>query len=144
MKHKIKMEKEVELKTLKVRAHVRYWCDATVNGVDGDDAAPEGDMGIPCREGDLWCPVIDIATGRIENWPQGTTASLHYKVCDEGVYTLVDVDGNEVGEKDGYVPDCMCPESPGYGDYIIMDIDANGVIQKWRFNPSDILGEDED
>lgn len=47
MKITIKVEKEVEIKTLEVRAGVRYWEDATVNG--NEDS--EGEL-IPCREGD--------------------------------------------------------------------------------------------
>lgn len=70
MKAKIKIEKEVELKTLSVKAGVRYWEDAEVNGVEDTDGTL-----IPCRNGDDWCPEIDIETGRILNWEQGKTAN---------------------------------------------------------------------
>jgi len=44
MKRTIKVEKEVDIKTLHVQANVRYWEDATVNGVEDE----EGTL-MPCR-----------------------------------------------------------------------------------------------
>jgi hypothetical protein len=136
----VKTKKEVELKTLTVAAGVRYWEDTKVNGVEDT----EGKL-IPCVKGDYWCPVIDIETGIITNWKQGVTANVHYKVCDDGIYTVQDADGNNVLSKEGYVPDTMCPAEEGYGDYIIMMIDANGQIENWNFNPDDFNeAEDEE
>ena len=103
-----------------------YWEDAFVNGVR-DDAG----ILIPCRDGDAWCPTIHIETGRIEGWPAGTVADIHYKVCDEGVYTLLDDQRRPLLKVDGYVPDIMCPGGAGYGDYVIMRVDAGGYIQNW-------------
>jgi hypothetical protein len=48
MKAIVKIEKEVELKTLVVKAGVRYYVDGTVNGIE--DA--EGNL-IPCKQGEL-------------------------------------------------------------------------------------------
>ena len=128
MKANVKIEKEVELKTLVVKAGVRYWEDATVNGVEDS----EGDL-IPCKDGDLWCPVIDVDSGVIKNWEQGVAAEVHYKVCDAGSYYLEDAEGNIVlSREDNYVPDILCPKEEGYGDYIIMDIDENGQIANWQ------------
>lgn len=39
--------------------------------------------------------------------------------------------------EDGYVPDTLCPKESGYGDYIIMDIDENGMISDWNFEIKD-------
>ena len=64
MKVKIKVEKEVELKTLLVKAGVRYWNDSEING---ENDTEEGDN-IPCKLGDLWSPEIEIGTGKILNW----------------------------------------------------------------------------
>lgn len=137
MKATIKIEKEVEIKTLHVHAGVRYWEDATVNGIEDT----EGDK-IPCRVDDDWCPVIDIDTGIIKNWVKGVTAEIHYKVCDAGVYELMDAEGEVIATEEGYVPKIMCPEENGFGDYIIMSIDENGQIAKWKPNIDDFFEED--
>lgn len=106
---------------------VRYWEDASVNGVEDT----EGTL-IPCRKGDAWVPTIDLVTGTIEGWPQGTTASIHYKVCDAGRYALLDAEGVEVAVIDGYVPAIMAPGDAGYGDYVIMTVGYGGRIADWR------------
>ena len=125
---KVKIEKEVEIKTLEVEAGVRYWEDATVNGVEDEN----GDL-IPCRDGELWKPIIDVESGKIINWTIGTKADVHYKVCDNGSYYLKDPEGNIVlSIESNYVPQILCPKDSGYGDYIIMDIDKNGMIADWK------------
>jgi len=139
MKVKVKKEVEMEAKTLHVKAGARYWEDATVNGVEDT----VGDL-IPCRvEGDEnWLPVIDIDTGVITNWEQGKTAEIHYKVCDDGLYVVYDENEKEIARKDGYVPDTMSPKENGYGDYIIMNVDENGLIENWKFDITDFIEED--
>ena len=128
MKAKIKIEKEVELKTLIVKAGVRYYEDATINGM------PDIEENLtPCKQGNLWCPIIDIDTGIITNWEIGKTADIHFKVCDNGSYYIQDSEGNTVlSIEDDYVPKMLCPKSNGYGDYIIMEIDENGQIFNWK------------
>jgi hypothetical protein len=132
------MEIEIDVKIkhsvryLRAECGVRYWEDATVNGVEDT----EGTL-IPCREGDNWCPVIDLETGKIENWPEGTSASIHYKVCDEGRYTLLDRDGDDVKSVDGYVITMMCPEGEGFGDYVIMNVGPDGQIENWKVDFSE-------
>ena len=141
MKATIKIEKEVEVKYLKVVAHVRYWEDAEVNGAEEDDDNPT----LPFNNHESWMPVIDVDNGCIVDWPQGVTASVHYKVCDEGVYTLLDADKNVIKEISSYVPDCLSISDSGYGDYICMDIDENGHIDDWVFDEEsieDILARD--
>ena len=78
---KIKKEIEQEVTFLKAECGVRYWEDAEVNGVDDEDGTL-----MPFRSGDEWRPIIELATGRIVDWPEGTTADVHYKVCDAGRY----------------------------------------------------------
>lgn len=123
------VELEFDAKILKVNANVRYWEDSSVNGVDDED----GKL-IPFRKGDSWCPIIDIDDGSIVDWPKGTTANIHYKVCDDGVYTLVDEYDEEITSVEDYVPSIMCPCGDGYGDYIIMVIDGDGKIENWKVN----------
>lgn len=135
MKARIKIEKETEIKTLHVAAGVRYWEDATVNGIEDT----EGNL-IPCRKGELWMPVIDIDSGKILNWKKGNTASIHYKVCDAGSYFLKDENGETVlSIENNYVPKILCPEENGYGDYIIMEVGADGQIKNWEITIEDFI-----
>ena len=137
---KVATTTKVPVKYLRARCGVRYWEDATVNGERDDDGSR-----IPCRtpaydrkkRRDVWCPTIELDTGKILNWPEGTTAAIHYKVCDDGDYALLDADFGMVRSIDGYVPDIMCPGGPGYGDYVIMHIGADGVIANWRVRLAD-------
>jgi hypothetical protein len=111
-----------------VDARVRYWEDAEVNGVS--DA--EGSL-IPFREGNSWKPSIELATGKILGWPMGTTADIHYKICDDGDYWLADSEGNKLYKWAGnYVPDrLLCVGESGYGDYIILKVREDGRIADW-------------
>lgn len=122
-----KVEKTV--KYLQAECGVRYWEDATVNGEEDT----EGKL-IPLRVGDAWCPLIDIDTGIIQDWPQGTTADIHYKVCDAGIYKLLDADKNVVASIDGYVPNMMSPGGSGHGDYVIMTVDPSGRVENWEID----------
>jgi hypothetical protein len=134
MKATVTIEKEVDIKTIEVRAQV-YWEDATINGVEDT----EGTL-TPCREGDLWCPVIDIDSGIILNWTKGVKADIHFKVCDRGSYYLKDADGNVVlSRENDYVPNSLIPGE--YGDYIIMTIDEDGKISNWSPSLDDFDNE---
>ena len=113
---------------IEVRPEVRYWEDATVDGVEDTD----GKL-IPLRVGDDWCPVIRLSDGAIQNWPEGVEASVHYKVCDAGEYWLLDENRGRVAKSAGYyVPDSfLCHGDSGYGDYIIFNVGPNGKITGW-------------
>lgn len=141
MKVIIKVPKEVNFTHLKVSCGARHWEDATVNGVEDT----EGTL-IPFREGDNWCPVINLETGIINDWPQGTTAEVHYKCCDDGEYWLIADDGFELKYPGDYVPNILDLDGESYGDYVIMDIDENGQIANWpkKHNIKDFLREEED
>lgn len=112
-----------------VIAEPRYWEDATINGKVDEDGSL-----VPCRNGTCWEPVIRLEDGLIQNWPQGTTASIHYKVCDQGLYWLLDADGNRIAKWRGdYVPDeFLCHGDNGHGDYIIFAVNGSGFIENWR------------
>lgn len=138
MKATVKIEKEVELKTLVVKAKVRYYEDAIVNGVEDI----EGNL-IPCKKDYMWCPIIDLDTGIITNWRKGVHANIHYKVCDAGCYYLQDADGNTIlSIENDCVPAMMCPKDNGYGDYIIMEVDTSGQIANWNPSLSGFIEED--
>ena len=122
MKTTIKVEKEVDIKTVKMSVAVRY---------------EEEDMpnDFPFRTGDMWSVEIDIDKGQILEWPEGVEHNLHMKVTDNGSYYLYDIYGDLVASiEDNYVPNGLIPGS--YGDYIEMEIDANGIIKNWPKHPS--------
>lgn len=130
----------MEIKKLIVKAQIRYWEDTKVNGIEDTE---NGDN-VPCKQGDSWCPEIDVATGVIENWEAGKTAAIHYKVTDCCGWELLDQNNIVVmSQVDGYVPETLSPAERGYGDYIIMNISENGQIDKWRFDIDDFQGDEE-
>lgn len=141
MKVEIKTKREIDVKYLKVDAGVRYFEDAEVNGVQDDDDNPMIPFAVLCKADSRlrydmyrWRPTIDLEEGKIVDWPKGVDADIHYKVCDDGTYSLLDKDKNVLIEVNSYVPDILCPKEEGYGDYIIMDIDEDGYIADWECN----------
>lgn len=135
MKMKMKTDKEVDVKVLVVDAGVRWWEDATVNGIRED----EDDPTIPCKNGDRWVVHIDVEKGIILNWDKGVEADVYYKVCDDGVYTLLDEFGDIITSIESYVPECLSINDSGYGDYIIMTIDGDGKIENWVFTEDELI-----
>lgn len=145
---------EIDIKTLFVKAHVRYPEDAMIQ--EGpDDAWGEDDSHqpkMPCMAyvecnkrtgGWHWCPVIDLATGRIINWKQGVRASISYKVVDEFECYITDADNAIVTKYEGYVPSFMAITDEGYGDYVYLEINENGMIADWAFTDRDFKELDE-
>lgn len=124
----IKTTREFNPVRLRVSAEVRYWEDAEVNGVQDT----EGGGLIPLKVGNLWKPSIELATGLVLDWPQGTTADIHYKVCDAGNYWLADKDGWLVKYQSDYVPEFLSVGQSGFGDYIILKISGEGFIEGWQ------------
>ncbi|WP_228200187.1 hypothetical protein [Acinetobacter tianfuensis] len=130
----------MEIQKVKVKAQIRWWEDTTVNGIEDT----ENGANVPCKQGELWCPIINVATGIIENWEIGKTAKIHYKVTDGCGWELLDKNGIVIqSQADGYVPETLCPAERGYGDYIIMNINENGLIDKWHFNIDDFQEDDQ-
>ena len=113
--------------TIRCDIGVRYWEDGVVNGMADNDDNPQ----MPLVKDGRWHIDIDLASGRIADWPANTLAEVHYKVCDDGVYSLLDDDGEVVAQKAGYVPGMLCPADNGYGDYVIMNIGPDGTILNW-------------
>lgn len=135
MKLTLKVEKEFEAKFLQVEAGVRYWEDATVNGLDDE----EGNL-IPCRKGDKWCPIIEIDTGKIINWEIGKAAEIHYKVCDDGKYIILDENKDHIKTLEDYVISDLTDDS----DYIILNVSKDGIIEDWNPTLEDFQQEEED
>jgi hypothetical protein len=83
----------------------------------------------------MWNATIEIDTGIIVGWPQGTSGEFYMKVCDEGTYTLLDYGGNEIAKiENGYVPNGILPGE--YGDYLGLNIDTTGRITNWPKQPN--------
>ena len=114
---------------LEVDAEVRYWEDSTVNGVEDHDGSL-----IPFGDGKLWKPVIRLSDGVVLNWPDSVEADVHYKVCDQGLYWLLDEHQKRILKWNGdYVPDAfLCMDGSGFGDYIVMQIGRDGSIKNWK------------
>ena len=76
------------------------------------------------------------------------TIKIHLKVADEFTCSVLDQDGQELKEYEGYVPSFM-PEQH-HGDYVILDIDVDtGMITNWSVPSAEdmqefINGYDED
>lgn len=139
IKQKYRFEVVEESRILKVRLHVRYTEDGKVNGVRDVDYQehPELTPNMPFmkKEGSsyYWCFRIDVNEGRILHWPKGVVADTYYKVCDECEIDY-EVNGQVVANNDGYYycPDFLALEDSGYGDYVILHIDENGLIRNWK------------
>lgn len=129
MKVELTIKKEFEVKYLLSEVGARYWEDSEVDGIEDTEG-----MLIPCRDGEYWKPLIEIETGKIVNWEVGKTAKIHYKSCDNNLFKLLDENKNVIVSREGYVIDMMSPAENGYGDYVIMNIDSNGIID--AFEPS--------
>ena len=122
MKAKIKIEKEVEVKTVLIDISPRYIGD------DEDDDMPTTTPML--NEGKTsWVAFVDIDTGKIKDWPEGTSCEFFVKVCDAGTYTLFDDEGCTVAVKEGYVPNGLIPGQ--YGDYVDLKINEEGIITNW-------------
>lgn len=99
----------------------------------------------PLREGDTWSATVELATGKIKEWPKGKSGKVDLKVVDEGIYTLLLENGHEVARvENDYVPHGVVPGE--YGDYVRLDIGRDGVIKNWPKQPnlSKFEGQEED
>jgi hypothetical protein len=130
MKVTLKIEKEFDVKYLAVTAGIRYAEDVEVNGEQCSDFSE-----IPCHAGGHWQIIIDVDRGIIVNWHLGKTAEVYAKVCDDGSYSLLDNNKQEIKTlQDCYVPGCLAINDRGFGDYIIMTIESDGAIKNWKAN----------
>lgn len=111
-----------------VIAGVPYVEDAIVNGVEeSDDSHSMPFLKFNPTKGEYdWDITIDFATGRIEGWPEGTTARTWYKVCD---CCKIMVDGYK--DYYDYVPNFLSIYARGFGDYIYVEIEGDGTIKDW-------------
>jgi hypothetical protein len=77
-----------EIQYVLVEAYVRYWEDASFNGVDDTE---DGELN-PFNKNGVFKIRINVDTGEIDKWPENTTASFYYKVCDQCNVMFLDKD----------------------------------------------------
>ena len=74
----------------------------------------------------IWDVTIDIANGKILNWPEGVTAKTWYKTSDQCGLSYL-------GKKyKNYSPDFLGIWDKGWGDYIYLEILGDGTIKDWN------------
>jgi hypothetical protein len=111
---------------LEVMVPVRFWEDSRVDGIEDVNGLIHG------RDGSVWRIHIHMDTGYVVQWPKGVDAEIGYKVCDEGIYKILNHDLDVLLKRDGqYVPDFLSIGDEGFGDYVYLDIDRNGMIRNW-------------
>ena len=120
MKFTVRKPVEIDVKLVGIDVPVRY---------DDEDMPYD----FPFREGETWRVQVGIEDGKIFGWPDGVAYDLHMKVCDSGVYTLLDSAGLEIASIQDYVPHGVVPGE--YGDYISMEILSDGTIANWPREP---------
>lgn len=112
---------EVDVATLRIDVPVKY----------DDEEMPYDFL---FRREDRWSVHVDVDSGKVLGWPQGSTAKVRLTVKDEGKYELMDRAGEQVwfAEED-YVPRFL----PGFsGDRLELDIAPDGTILNWRGSAS--------
>ncbi len=121
-----------KVKYLNIDAGVRYWNDSCINGNEDADDDPKMPFAIKIKDSKWrWRPIIEVEQGKIVNWPTYIYAAINYKVCDDFYCAGVDENGVVLAEYGGYVPTIMSPDGGGWGDYIIMHVNAEGIIENW-------------
>lgn len=121
MKITIKRDVEFDVRFIRIVAAVRY----------DDEDIP---FDFPYRRDDVWDVTVDLDSGKILDWP-GPAFDVHMKVCDEGSYFLLDENKRVVANiLEDYVPNGVVPGE--YGDYIEMNIAADGTVTNWPKQPN--------
>jgi hypothetical protein len=85
---------------------------------------------------------IDLATNQVDNWLFGQDVSTNYKTSDRCIIKFEQEGSTKLLTYSGYVPNCF-PDKH-YGDYLMLEIDAKGLIKKLNITDNDIdklLGE---
>lgn len=110
------------LKYLKIDISLRY---------DDEDMPYDFPLRQKGQDGknDTWRATIDLSTGEILNFPKDVSLDFFTKVCDEGLYYLLDENMDVIAEADccGYVPNKAIPPKDGFGDYLHLKIE-NGIV----------------
>lgn len=97
----------------------------------------------PGRDGDQWSVIVNLHNGDLSlsdrsPFPKDATLELHMKVCNSGIYRLLDDCGDVMEERAAGVPGFF--PGPHYGDYLILDI-ADGKVENWNMPCADDVAE---
>jgi len=99
------------------------------------DPLENPDVPLASNDGTWWEVEIELATGRILQWPYDRPVDIYQKVRDEGIYQLLDINSRSVRAISGcYVPNKLLPGSDE--DYLNLRINSNGVIANWPNRPN--------
>ena len=124
-------KKKVDVKYLDISATVRI--------VSGSLIPPEQEN-LPCTINGVWCPQIDIETGRITNWEHRGQLKVDVGV----IYFEWELQDRNCGViirlSDALVPAFLCVQEEGsVCDRIIVNISKDGLIENWKFNIDDLI-----
>lgn len=125
-----------DIKYLKVDIEDYYLEDFEVNGkeVETWDDFPSCMKG----RGENIEFAVDIETGKILGWAEGTTFVAHAKVVDSGRYFLTDENyDNQIPSLDDFVPCMLDTLHDGAGDYMQFSVNEQGYIINFKANFSD-------
>lgn len=122
----------MEKQKLIFRLHIPFWNEDdhpfTIIGKDAEETLPFVTGYVDGSQEIIWN--IDIETGKVLEW-NGNAVYVFDKLRDNGTYELV-IDDEVIRTLEGYVPDFCCIGENGYGDYIKLDVDADGCIRGWN------------
>lgn len=65
-----------------------------------------------------WLIEVDIEKGCILNWTKGIRVRVNYKVCDDGIYKIYDLNKKLIKEQDWYVSKIFGQDDTNWGDYV--------------------------
>lgn len=145
----------VDIKYLACDVEPRYLEDSQINGEDDLDYDEQANQGMDSRMPLMvktrkivtniwgrqynvveyhWLFIIDLDNGQVLDWTKGVKANINYKVCDQGRYSFLDKDLEEIIGSDGtmYVPSLLDFTNDSFGDYMDFTIDENGYIEEWN------------
>lgn len=93
----------------------------------------EDEEQLPLVKMGYWQGTIDLQTHKLLEWePYFSECYLQAKVCDTGIYTLLDAEKKPICTLKGYVPNGVIPPKNGAGDYIHFAINADGTVEEWQ------------
>ena len=136
MKVRILTPTVADIKYLKAVIDNPYYEDFEVNDkeIESWDELPSCMKG---ADGDIEF-AVDIETGKILGWEEGTTFVACSKVRDSGTYWLMDGDYDRaIPSLNRYVPCMLDTRGDGFGDYMQFTVDTHGYIVDFGVNFND-------